>query len=91
MLRSSKHTAALAVILLFLAPPPAVAEWPHPSTRSPLSKNSFAELVAALNAAIGDYDMNAVSKASVGAKRRGIVIACNIEIDVFRNDFAVSM
>ena len=47
--------------------------------------------MTALNAAIKDYDMNAVSKASVGAKRRGIVIACNIEIDVFRNDFAVSM
>ena len=50
-------------------------------------------MVTALNAAIKNYDMNAVSKASAsaGAKQRGIVIACNIEIYVFRNDFAVSM
>ena len=49
--------------------------------------------MTALNAAIKNYDMNAVSKASasVGVKQRGIVIAGNRVIGVFRNDFAVRM
>lgn len=90
---SSKRWAALAVILLFLAPLPAAAEWPHPGTRSLPSEKSFAELVTALNGAIKDNGMIAVSKASAsaGAKRRGIDIAGNMVIGVFRNDFAVRM
>ena len=49
--------------------------------------------MTALNAAIKNYDMNAVSKASAsaGAKQRGIVIAGNRVIGVFRIDFAVRM
>lgn len=93
MLRSSKRWAVLAVILLFLAPLPAAAEWPHPGTRSLSSEKSFAELVTALNGAIKENGMIAVSKASAsaGAKRRGIDIAGNMVIGVFRNDFAVRM
>ena len=45
----------------------------------------------ALNGAIKDNGMFAVSKASAGAKRRGIDIAGNMVIGVFRNDFAVRM
>ncbi len=93
MLRRSKRWAALAIILLFLAPLPAAAEWPHPGTRSLSSEKSFAELVTALNGAIKENGMIAVSKASAsaGAKRRGIDIAGNMVIGVFRNDFAVRM
>ncbi len=70
-----------------------MAEWPHPGTRSLPSEKSFAELVTALNGAIKDNGMIAVSKASTsaGAKRRGIDIAGNMVIGVFRNDFAVRM
>ncbi|MDA0229793.1 MAG: DUF302 domain-containing protein [Proteobacteria bacterium] len=93
MLRSSKRWTALAVILLFLAPLPAAAEWPHPGTRSLPSEKPFAELVTALNGAIKDNGMNAVSRASAsaGAKQRGVDIAGNMVIGVFRNDFAVRM
>ena len=93
MPRISQRWAALAVILLFLAPPAAAAEWPHPGTRSLPSQKSFAELVTALNGAIKENGMFAVSKASAsaGAKRRGIDIAGNMVIGVFRNDFAVRM
>ncbi|MEC9454623.1 MAG: DUF302 domain-containing protein [Pseudomonadota bacterium] len=47
----------------------------------------------ALNGAIKDNGMFAVSKASAsaGAKRRGIDIAGNMVIGVFRNDYAVRM
>ena len=68
-----------------------MAEWPHPGTRSLPSEKSFAELVTALNGAIKDNGMIAVSKASAGAKRRGIDITGNMVIGVFRNDFAVRM
>ena len=45
----------------------------------------------ALNDAIKDNGMFAVSKASAGAKRRGIDIAGNMVIGVFCNDYAVRM
>ncbi len=93
MPRIIERWAALAVILLFLVPLPAVAEWPYPGTRSLPSEKSFAELVQAVNGAIKANGMFAVSKASAsaGAKRRGVDIAGNMVIGVFRNDFAVRM
>ena len=93
MPRCAKRWASLALILLFLAPLPAAAEWPHSGTRALPSDKSFAELVKALNGAIKDNGMFAVSKASAsaGAKRRGIDIAGNMVIGVFRNDYAVRM
>ncbi|MFP6690269.1 MAG: DUF302 domain-containing protein [Alphaproteobacteria bacterium] len=93
MPRYAKRWASLALILLFLAPLPAAAEWPHPGTRALPSDKSFAELVKALNGAIKDNGMFAVTKASAsaGAKRRGIDIAGNMVIGVFRNDYAVRM
>ena len=91
MPRYAKRWASLALILLFLTPLPAAAEWPHPGTRALPSDKSFAELVKALNDAIKDNGIFAVSKASAGAKRRGIDIAGNMVIGVFRNDYAVRM
>ena len=82
-----------ALIMFLLAPPLGAAEWPHPGTHSLASQKSFAELVNALNGAIKDNGMFAVSKASAsaGAKRRGIDIAGNMVVGVFRNDYAVRM
>ena len=40
--RISKRWAALAVVLLFLASLPALAEWPHPGTHILSSDKSFA-------------------------------------------------
>ena len=91
MPRCAKRWASLALILLFLAPLPAAAEWPHSGTRALPSDKSFAELVTALNGAIKDNGMIAVSKASAGAKRRGIDIAGNMVIGVFHSNFAVRM
>ena len=93
MPRCAKRWTSLALMLLFLAPLPAAAEWPHAGTRALPSDKSFAELVKALNGAIKDNGMFTVSKASAsaGAKRRGIDIAGNMVIGVFRNDFAVRM
>ena len=91
MPRYAKRWASLALILLFLTPLPAAAEWPHSGTRALPSDKSFAELVKALNGAIKDNGMFAVSKASAGSKRRGIDIAGNMVIGVFRNDYAVRM
>jgi uncharacterized protein (DUF302 family) len=94
MPRILKSWAALAVIVVFLAPAAAAAgEWPHPGTKSLASEKSFAQLVTALNAAIKDSGLFAVTKASAsaGAKRRGIDIAGNMVIGVFRNDYAVRM
>jgi len=91
MPRYAKRWASLALILLFLTPLPATSEWPHPDTRTLPSEKSFAELVKALHGAIKDNGMLAVSKASAGAKRRGIDIACNMVIGVFRNDYVVRM
>ena len=82
-----------SLILCLLAPPLGAAEWPHPGTRSLTSQKSFAELVTAVTGAIQDNGMFAVTKASAsaGAKRRGIDIAGNMVIGVFRNDYAVRM
>jgi uncharacterized protein (DUF302 family) len=91
MPQRSTRWNTLALPLLFLAALPVAADWPHPGTRSLASDKSFAGLVKALNGAIKDNGMFAVSKASAGAKRRGIDIAGNMVIGVFRNDYAVRM
>ncbi len=92
----AKRGAILAVMLTFLAAPvfsAGAADWPHPGTESLASDKSFAQLVKATNAAIKKSGLFAVTKASAsaGAKRRGIEIAGNMVIGVFRNDFAVRM
>jgi len=92
----AKRVAGLAVMLAYhaaLAFGAGAADWPHPGTRSLASYKSFAQLVKATNAAIKKNSMFAVTKASAsaGAKRRGIGIAGNMVIGVFRNDFAVRM
>ena len=92
--RSILQRSIIAALIVFLmAPPLAADEWPHPGIRSQVSGKSFAELVTALNTAIKNNGMFAVTKASAsaGAKRRGIDIAGNMVIGVFRNDYAVRM
>ncbi|MBT3170107.1 MAG: DUF302 domain-containing protein [Rhodospirillaceae bacterium] len=93
MPRFLKHSVFATLILFLLAPPLGAAEWPHPGTRSLASEKPFAELVTALSGAIKDNGMFTVSKASAsaGAKRRGVDIAGNMVIGVFRNDYAVRM
>ena len=79
--RSILQRSIIAALIVFLmAPPLAADEWPHPGTRSQVSGKSFAELVTALNTAIKNNGMFAVTKASAsaGAKRRGIDIAGNM-------------
>ena len=79
--RSTLQRSIIAALSVFLmAPPLAADEWPHPGTRSQVSGKSFAELVTALNTAIKNNGMFAVTKASAsaGAKRRGIDIAGNM-------------
>jgi len=57
------------------------------------TKQSFPTLVKRLDAAIKAHKMFAVTRASasIGAKRRGVSIAGNMVIGVYRNDFAVRM
>jgi uncharacterized protein (DUF302 family) len=88
-----KRWAVLAVLISFLALPAAAADWPHPGTESLPSGKSFGQLAEALDSAIKENGMAAVSKASAsaGAKRRGIAIPGNLVVGVFRNDFAVRM
>ena len=93
MPRILQRWAALAVMFISLAAPATAAEWPHPGTHSLANDKFFAQLVKALNGAIKENGMFAVTKASAsaGAKRRGVDIAGNMVIGVFRNDFAVRM
>ncbi len=93
MSRILQRWAVLAVMFIFLAAPATAAEWPHPGTHSLANDKFFAQLVKALNGAIKENGMFAVTKASAsaGAKRRGVDIAGNMVIGVFRNDFAVRM
>ncbi len=93
MLPILKFWIAAAMVLCLLAPSLSAGEWPLTGTRSLTSQKSFAELVTSVNTAIKDNGMFAVTQASAsaGAKRRGIEIAGNMVIGVFRNDYAVRM
>jgi len=67
--------------------------WPHAGTNIVITKKPFAELVASTEAAIKKHGFFAVTRASAsaGAAKRGITIAGNLVIGVFRNDYAVRM
>jgi uncharacterized protein (DUF302 family) len=66
---------------------------PYPGTQVTATKSGFAELRDRLEAAVEANGMYVVTRASAsaGAEGRGIKIAGNIVIGVFRNDFAVRM
>ncbi len=68
-------------------------DFPYPGFRVIETPHGFGALVKRLNTAIKDNGMFAVTRASAsaGAASRGIAIAGNMVIGVYRNDFAVRM
>jgi uncharacterized protein (DUF302 family) len=66
---------------------------PHPGSSSLASPHGFAETVARIERATANNGMGVVAKASAsaGAAQRGIRIAGNAVVMVFRNDYAVRM
>ena len=83
--------ALLLLIALTLAAAPAPAG--APGAKVIPTKHAFAVLVDRLDSAIEAAGMFAVTRASAsaGARGRGIKIAGNMVIGVYRNDFAVRM
>ncbi len=68
-------------------------DFPVPGFHVMVTSHGFGALVKRLDAAIRDNGMFAVTRASAsaGAASRGITIAGNMVIGVYRNDFAVRM
>ncbi len=92
--------AALAVALAVSTLPPARAAEPAPHPGTPhlgtkvvATKLAFGVLWERLKAAIKKNKMGIVAQAcaSCGAKSRGVEIAGNAVVMVYRNDFAVRM
>ncbi|MHB1199284.1 MAG: DUF302 domain-containing protein [Polaromonas sp.] len=90
-------TLGLTLALLFqgVLPAPAQAEEAKmlPGTRVVASAQGFDEVVQRLEKSIADNQMGLVAQASAsrGAAGRGVKIAGNTVLMVFRNDFAVRM
>lgn len=91
----SRRRAIACAALLFAAVGLVRAEnpTPYPGTQTVSSPHSFAVLVQRLAGAIADHKMGLVAQASAsqGAAARGVEIAGNAVLMVFRNDFAVRM
>ena len=87
--------AGALVALAFAFAPPAAAgnDTPYPGTKVIKTKHGFGKLRTRLEAAIEANKMYVVTmaSASAGAKGRGIKIAGNLVVGVYRNDFAVRM
>ena len=88
--------AILAVVwLLTTAGAPSLAgnATPHPGTVKIETPHPFNELWQRLEQAVKDNNMGIVARASAskGAAARGLTIAGNAVIGVYRNDFAVRM
>ena len=95
--RQCSLPSAVLVIILSIAcanaaEPPSKAA-PLPGTLSVKTKYGFDELTARLEKAIADNKMGLVAQASAsrGAAARGVKIAGNAVLMVFRNDYAVRM
>jgi uncharacterized protein (DUF302 family) len=91
-----KRTGFAALIMCLIAATGAVhadMPMPYPGTRVVQSTASFDQLVQRLEKAIAANGMGLVAKASAskGAADRGVKIAGNAVLMVFRNDFAVRM
>lgn len=86
---------ALALVPLLLAGGLAHADnaAPYPGTLAVKSAHGFGETVSRLERSIETNKMGLVAKASAsaGAAARGVKIAGNIVLMVFRNDYAVRM
>lgn len=79
-----------AAVALFLAP---LAQAAPDGLRSIQTRHAFGELVQRLEAAVERHGMAVVAAASAsrGAAARGVKIAGNTVVMVFRNDYAVRM
>lgn len=93
-----KRTVLPFVMALLLASGFAISAqaqdlWPHAGTTVVITKKPFAELVESTDAAIKKHGFFAVTRASAsaGAAKRGVTIAGNLVIGVYRNDYAVRM
>lgn len=91
-----RHASIIAVVFALLAGMGGVQAdngYPHPGAQVIASGKSFADLRAALEAAIAANKMGLVTQASAsaGAAGRGVTIPGNMVIGVYRNDFAVRM
>lgn len=85
-----------AIWLLLCAlwmPSSAQAQTPLPGTQTFPTKYSFDVLVTRVGKAVADHKMGLVAQASAsrGAAARGVRIAGNAVLMVFRNDYAVRM
>jgi uncharacterized protein (DUF302 family) len=83
---------AVATVLRVAAPAQA-ADALLPGTRTTATRHGFDALVARLEAAVEKNQMGLVAQASAsrGAAARGVKIAGNTVLMVFRNDYAVRM
>lgn len=71
----------------------AAADSPYQGTTVVKTKHGFDTLVTRLEKAVADHKMGLVAQASAsrGAATRGVKIAGNMVLMVFRNDYAVRM
>jgi uncharacterized protein (DUF302 family) len=92
MRQNLKFMALGLIVFLALVPPPAQASETGGMVKLEMNV-PWDQAWAKLKAAIQNHNMGIVSRASAsaGAKSRGVSIAGNMVIGVFRNDFAVRM
>jgi uncharacterized protein (DUF302 family) len=85
--------AVFALSLLLAGGVRADNGFPYPGTIVKVSGKSFEKLFGDLQAAVEANNMGIVGRASasMGASRRGVKIAGNAVVGVYRNDFAVRM
>lgn len=90
-------SGAFVALLLCVAAGNAAARpevaWPYPGMQTVHTQHRFDVLVERLEQAIEKHQMSLVAMASAsrGAAARGVKIAGNAVLMVFRNDFAVRM
>lgn len=92
-MRMARILLLAMTVMVFAGPAWAGSATPYPGTMVIETKFSFQKLRRRLDAAIEKHKVYVVSRASAsaGAKHRGIKIAGNMVIGVYRNDFAVRM
>jgi uncharacterized protein (DUF302 family) len=93
MLRATLFMLGLAAALVGPTAGAAGSDSPYPGSRTVKSAYGFPETVARLEKSIEANKMGLVARASAsaGAAARGVTIAGNAVLMVFRNDYAVRM